>query len=407
MSRIFFTDKQREVWDCTVNHRHRWNISYGATRSGKTYLDFYRIPLRIRTAGKGLIVLIGNTRASLERNILAPMREIWGDSLVGGIFSDGAVRLFGRDCHALGADRISQADKLQGCGLAYCYGDEITTWSEPVFQMLKSRLDREGACFDGTCNPAAPGHWFHKFLQSGADIYAVRFTIDDNCFLMPEFVEALKKEYAGTVYYDRYINGLWRAAEGSVYRVFADNPERFIIDAPPDDITFCTAGLDFGGNGSAHALNLTGFTAGLRKVITVDEWYCGDEITPAELEERVCSFIEAALRCYRVTDLYCDSAEQVLIRGIRREMERRNIPVAVHNARKGSILGRIRFYSMLFGADRYAAVRHCKHTIGAFCDAVWSSDGEVRLDDGTSNIDSLDAQEYSTEFIMNNLIDMR
>ena len=54
-------------------------------------------------------------------------------------------------------------------------------------------------------------------------------TIDDNPFLDSAFVENLKREYAGTVYYDRYINGLWVAAEGSIYRTFADDPERFII----------------------------------------------------------------------------------------------------------------------------------------------------------------------------------
>lgn len=376
----------------------------GAARSGKTYLDYYRIPYRIRNAPEGLIVLLGNTQTTLERNILEPMRNIWGGGLVGGLGSTGRAELFGRSCYVLGADKSNQAEKLQGAGLAYCYGDEITTWAEPVFQMLKSRLDKEGACFDGTCNPDVPSHWFNRFLQSGADIFQERFTIDDNCFLSDSFKSALKREYAGTVYYDRFILGLWKAASGIIYRSFADSPEKYILDEPPDDIIYCTAGLDFGGNGSAHALNLTGYTKNLGRAVTLGEWYSKAELTPEELEEKVCDTLEEWLTKYRVTDLYCDSAEQVLIRGIKRAAERRRIPVAVHNARKGCIKDRIRFYSRLFGANRYFIMGDCVHTIEAFSEAVWGDGGE-RLDDGSCNIDSLDAQEYSTEFIMNSMID--
>lgn len=49
---------------------------------------------------------------------------------------------------------------------------------------------------------------------------------------------------------------------------------------------------------------------------------------------------------------------------------------------------------------------HCKHTIEAFSTAVWkpNSDDE-RLDDGSVNIDNLDAQEYSTEKYMKRLVE--
>ncbi|MCL2054445.1 MAG: terminase family protein [Oscillospiraceae bacterium] len=397
-----FSPKQSKVWRETVEEFHRWNISQGATRSGKTYLDYFRIPHRIKTAPRGHIFLIGNTVGTLERNILDPMREIWTEGLVGSPSQSGRVRLFGRDCWCLGADKSTQVSKLQGAGAAYCYGDEITTWSESVFQMLKSRLDKKGARFDGTCNPDSPGHWFHRFLQSGADIHQTRFTIDDNPFLEPEFVAALKQEYAGTVYYDRFILGKWRAASGVIYRAFADNPKAFIIKEPPDNIVYCTAGLDFGGNHSAHALNLTGYTKGFAKIITLDEWYSKEALTPDVLEMRVCDFLERNMKKHRIAELYCDSAEQVLIRGIKAEVMRRGLAVDVKNARKNPIRDRIRFYCRLFGTGRYFILPHCENTIRAFSEAVWE-DGAItdrRLDDGSVNIDSLDAQEYSTEFLM-------
>ena len=217
---MMFSEKQREFWN---NANHRWNVKQGATRSGKTFLDYYVIPKRIRACrGAGLIVLIGNTKGTLCRNILDPMRNIWGDELVGVPGSEGTIKLFGKKCYVLGADRASQASKLQGAGIEYCYGDEVTTWNEQVFAMLKSRLDKPASIFDGTCNPDNPGHWFKKFLDSPADIFQQHYTIDDNPFNSPEFVENLKKEYEGSVYYDRYILGKWVAAEGLVYPMFSE-----------------------------------------------------------------------------------------------------------------------------------------------------------------------------------------
>lgn len=38
-----FSDKQQEFFQ---NANHRWNVKVGATRSGKTYMDYYVIPKR-------------------------------------------------------------------------------------------------------------------------------------------------------------------------------------------------------------------------------------------------------------------------------------------------------------------------------------------------------------------------
>jgi PBSX family phage terminase large subunit len=211
-----FSEKQQEYLN---NATHRWNFKTGATRSGKTFLDFsFVIPKRIIQAPEdGAIVILGNTRGTIARNVLDPMRQIWGAGLVSSISSDNTVKIFGRKCYALGADKISNVSKIQGMGISYAYGDEVTTWNPDVFSMLKSRLDKPGACFDGTCNPDNPFHWVKKFIDSDADIYSQSYTIDDNPFLSEEFVANLKREYSGTVYYARYILGEWAKAEGRVY----------------------------------------------------------------------------------------------------------------------------------------------------------------------------------------------
>lgn len=214
-----FTKKQREFFE---NANHRWNIKSGATRSGKTYMDYFVIPKRIRSvAGKeGLVVILGNTKGTLQRNVIEPLQSIWGTSLVSDIRSDNTAYLFGEKCYCLGADKVNQVDRIRGASIKYCYGDEVVTWHRDVFDMLKSRLDKPYSKFDGTCNPDNPRHWFKEFIDSDADIYCQEYCIDDNEYLSKDFIENLKREYYGTVLYDRYILGKWVLAEGLVFQNF-------------------------------------------------------------------------------------------------------------------------------------------------------------------------------------------
>lgn len=401
--RLKLSRKQDKVYRLSVRDPKRWNISVGAYRSGKTAMDvMMRIPYRIMHAEKsGTIAIVGCTAGSVERNILEPMRKIYSEALVGRIKSGGRVSLFGRECFVIGASRAGAGSKLQGCSLAYCYGDEITTWNEDVFRMIMSRLDRDTSYFDGTCNPESPFHWFKTFLDKTEKDGSIRistFTMEDNPFISKRFIEAVKREYEGTVYYDRFILGKWRCAEGGVYSGFAACPEKFIIDGVDERIIMADIGVDFGGNGSATAFNLTGYTAGYEKVITLDEYYRKEIISPDELERDFIRFAKRAKEKYpALRDVYCDSAEQVLIRGLQNAVRRERLPLELHNARKGPIDQRIRLYCSMMGRGQYFIMRHCVNTIRAFSEAVWEKGSGKRLDNGSVNIDSLDAQEYSTE----------
>ena len=216
-----FSQKQEEYFQ---NADKRWNFKTGATRSGKTYMDYYVIPKRIRARiGKpGLSAILGVTKSTIERNILEPMRNIWGTSLVGEINSQNICYLFGEKVYCLGAEKVSQVSKIRGSSLKYVYGDEVADWNEEVFDLLKSRLDKPYSCFDGALNPQGPNHWLKGFIENeDFDVYNQHYTIFDNPFLPKEFVDNLCKEYAGSVLYRRYILGEWALAEGLVYPMFS------------------------------------------------------------------------------------------------------------------------------------------------------------------------------------------
>lgn len=297
---------------------HRWNFKGGATRSGKTYLDFkWIIPLRIRErAGKdGLAVILGVTKSTIERNVLEPMRNLYGDKLVGTISSDNTAWIFGEKCYCLGAEKVSQVSKIRGASIKYCYGDEVADWSEEVFALLKSRLDKEYSCFDGTYNPQYPNHWLKKFLDSNADIFSQVYTIDDNPFLPPSFVENLKKEYAGTVFYDRYILGKWTLAEGLIYPMFGDS---CIVQDIPDTGDYYIS-IDYGTHNP--------FSAGLwcvtkTEAVRVGEYYyCGREERKEKTPEEYYSEVKRLAGGRDIKCLIVDPSADAFIATVKKHHE--------------------------------------------------------------------------------------
>lgn len=186
--------------------------------------------LRVLKDEPGLNVILGVSKETIERNVLQPMREIYTDKLIGTINSRNIANVCGVDVYCLGAEKVSQVAKIQGSSIKYCYGDEIAKWNKDVFAMLQSRLDKPYSRFDGSCNPEYPGHWLKDFIDNPEiDAYIQKYTIFDNPFLPKEFVDNLCKEYAGTVYYKRYILGEWALAEGLIYPMYEE-----AIEKPPD-----------------------------------------------------------------------------------------------------------------------------------------------------------------------------
>lgn len=238
-----------------LNADRRYNFKIGAVRSGKSFVDMaYMVPYRIRERhGKpGLNLILGVSKSTIERNVLEPMREIYTSRLVGTINASNIASICGEQVYCLGAEKISQVAKIQGMSVKYCYGDEIAKWSPEVFAMLQSRLDKPYSCMDGACNPEYPTHWLKQFIdRPDIDTYIQPYTIFDNPFLSPDFVENLCKEYAGTVYYDRLILGKWTLAEGLIYPMF-----RNALEEPPADIFPTDFGLsiDYGTRNAFAAL---------------------------------------------------------------------------------------------------------------------------------------------------------
>ena len=224
MMNIEVSPKQLEY---IKNATHRFNGKIGATQCGKTHIDIaHMIPERIleRKGLKGLNFIFGVTKETIERNVLEPMRDFWeplvGKGCISEINNRNIATIFGEKVYCLGAEKASQVAKVRGAKAKYVYIDEIVDIHEGVFSLIKSRMSLPYSVCDFTGNPKNPQHWVKKFIDSDVDVYSQSWTIYDNPFLAPEVIANFEKEYAGTVFFDRYIRGLWQQAEGLVYPGF-------------------------------------------------------------------------------------------------------------------------------------------------------------------------------------------
>ena len=87
-------------------------------------------------------------------------------------------------------------------------------------------------------------------------------------------------------------------------------------------------GVDFGGNGSGHAFVATGMSRDYKEVVSlVSEWHKAEGTDPEELADLFVDFVLKVINVYGMPEIcYCDSAEQVLIEGLRKALEKANIP---------------------------------------------------------------------------------
>lgn len=342
------------------------------------YLDYFIIPRRIRErmGREGLVVLLGNTKGTLQRNVIEPMQEIYGAANISSIRSDNTASIFGERVHCLGADNKKHVDRLRGTSIKYCYGDEVVTWEREVFQMLKSRLDKPYSTFDGTCNPGGPGHWFKEFLDGDADIFQQQYRLDDNPFLDAGIVESLKKEHSG-VWYQRHIMGEWTLAEGLVYPNF-NHDAHVSKDIPP--LRSISISVDV-GQSNATVFLATG--EGIdNRLYCLDEYYhsgkkTGETKSPLAYAKDFEKWLIKLLADYpgmQVSDIWIDPSAL----GFKAQL--RDMGYIISSADNDVVPG-IQTVSSLIDADLLRVHPRCKNLLDELQTYAWDSKASERGED--------------------------
>ena len=129
-----FSDKQLVVLSLA---QRRWNILYGATRSGKTHVSYFLALKHLREHWHDNVLFAGKTLNTIDRNVFEEMRKLFGRRYIGNIVDKKEISIFGKKCYVVGANDERSITKIQGLGLGYAYLDELTTFPENFFQMLK------------------------------------------------------------------------------------------------------------------------------------------------------------------------------------------------------------------------------------------------------------------------------
>lgn len=391
-------------------------ICDGAVRSGKTSIMMWAF---VRWAMENFsgqrFGVCGRTVDSCTKNIIVPFTAMslakerylirWrrGDKVME--VRRGAVtnyfEVFG------GKDEASYT-LIQGRTLAGVLLDEVVLMPRSFVEQALARCSVDGARLWFSCNPGSPHHWFYQeWIKRSRERNALylHFEMTDNPGLSKRTLERYENMYAG-IFYDRYVRGLWVAAEGIVYKDFANDTEKYLIGDPLEwakqngtSFSIISIGVDFGGTKSATKFQATGITKDFRVVALEEEYIKNEEIDPNALNRRFATFCQLITSKYGYSQTRADSAETVLIRGLDHTAQKMHLGTQVKNAMKLQITDRIRLVVLLMKQGRFKVSRNCPHLIDAMQTAIYDPDKfeDERLDDGTSDIDSLDAFEYSIE----------
>lgn len=428
-----FSEQQRRLihwWRPLIRaSENNYVIADGSIRSGKTIACIIGFLTWSQECFSGQsFILAGKTMGALKKNVVRPMLqmlEAWGwpyTYIRSG--TDARIEIGTNTYYLYGANTEASQDALQGLTAAGAYLDEAALFPKSFVDQAVARCSVDGWKFWMNCNPEGPHHFIcEEYLNpeemKRKKVYHLHFTMDDNLSISSKRKEEYKNAWPhGSVFYKRFILGLWVAADGLIYQQFADNLMDYIItDAwlqQKDDkgrlkheIMYAVIGVDFGGTKSAHSFTLTGFTKGYKQVIVLDEYYCKKRINPQQLQDDFIDFVKRAKAKYRVLEAYCDSAEQTLISGLEMACIKAHVIIDIKNAIKGPINDRIAFYNSLIAQHRWKVMKHCRHIIEAFEQAVYDDkkkNQDVRLDDGLMNVDSLDSTEYSTESVQEDIL---
>ena len=250
-----FTEKQIELLSCSVHDKPKIMVASGAKRAGKTYIMDIAFLKHMRAyKDKGVSFIIGGaTSATIRRNILNDLEDMLGMDIK--LNKEQGFELWGNMIYCFGGSNADSWKAVRGFTAAGAFLNEGTALHDTFIKEVISRCSYEGARIFIDTNPENPMHpvktdYIDKDGQRLNDgrlnIKAFDFTLYDNTFLPPDYIESIEKATPSGMFYERDVLGKWVAAEGIVYRDF--NPKIHLIDKIPENerIVKYIGGIDFG-----------------------------------------------------------------------------------------------------------------------------------------------------------------
>lgn len=413
------------------------NVAEGSVRAGKTVDHVFVFATLLESAPDRLHLATGATAAAAKLNI-ADCNGLGLEHYFGARARWSSLR--GLECLKIstrtgektvvfaGGKNADSYKRIRGSSFGMWIATEINLHHDSMIKEAFNRqLAARGRRVFWDLNPSSPtAPIYRDYIDRYAEQTASgelpesyynygHFTIRDNPTVSEQRLREIEAQYdVDSVWYRRDILGERCAADGLVYPYFVSHRELVLKardEVAPEDIKYITIGVDFGGNRSKSAFCACALMRDDSLCIVADGELGGKkgETDPTRLNTEFLSFVRtvrAAFPTVAVKYAFCDSEAQYLINGLRHFMRREGDSLDIGEARKTPIRDRIDFVSSMLAQGRFFVCRECEHVIRGLSEAVFdpASSRDVRLDNFTSDIDILDAMEYSFERYMKRLI---
>ncbi len=317
----------------------------------------------------------------------------------------------------VGGAKINSYAKFRGFSIGMWIATEINLHHDNT---IKEAFNRQLAAHDRKIfwdlNPSPREHPIYRdYIDKYAKMQSEgqlafrynyeKFTIFDNANIPEENRRAVISQYEeGSVWYRRDILGERCTADGLVFPYFEEHRDEFICDSYPKSLRMINIGVDFGGNGSKTVFVATGIVGNFSELAALADYKLDGAKGTIDID-LICrkliefyKFLRSMFPSVPIAGIFCDCAETTIITSITFYMIKNGVRTPVCESRKGVINGRIFALSSLMAQHRFTVYRDCKNVIMSLCSQVWDSKEItkfVRLDDGTKDIDTADALEYS------------
>lgn len=395
--------------------KNSWfNVAEGGKRGGKNVLNTLAYCLTLETHPDRLHLIAGVSQSTAGINIL----DCDGYGLLN--YFEGRCRegkFKDKNCVYVSTVKGEKIILVAGGGKngdeRYIKGNTygtayITEANECSESFIKEVFDRTLSSNDRKIfhdlNPKPPTHWyyskildFHEQAQIRDKNYGYNyghFTIADNFSITNEKLKKVLTTYEkGTVWYDRDIRGLRRAAEGIVFQDFAEHTDNYIAGAAPRSFKWVGLGFDIGGNGSAYAITCSAL--GVDNIIYVlrSQKKQAPDLPMSEVDKFVFDFIRGVEIDYgvRINSVNCDHSD-VIINTLN---EKRYIFAKTY---KPPLEDRPFLFSLLMARGRFKIINgECEALVSELQNLIYDSKKEkpIVLDDGSMQIDAWDSLTYS------------
>lgn len=333
-------------------------------------------------------ILAGKTIGSLRRNVVAPLKRMLlgrgmvcidhrADNMIEVAYL-GRVNYF----YLFGGKDESSQDLVQGITAAGAYFDEVALQPESFVNQAVGRCSVDGSKLWFNCNPESPYHWFkEKWLDKAKELglYVMHFLMDDN----PSLSEATKARYrqlyaAGSIFFKRYILGIWCIAEGAIYDFFSSDPkDGFVVESLPLHFDQWRVAVDYGASNPC-VFGLYGRSDGIWYKVA-EKYYepakYGSK-TDAALSKDMKNLLTWKGKPIRPKSIDVDPSAKHLI-----DQLRKDFPGVVIYPARNAVLDGIQVVSQALSSSSFKIFIGCKKTIEEFLNYVWDVKAQEKGED--------------------------